>query len=509
MSSKVISAAIIGLDCEKVEVEADLFPSFRDPFIVVGLPDTAVKESKERVRSAIKNSNFDFPRQRVIINLAPADLQKEGPSYDLPIAVSILAMRGYLKTKSPNLFEKSLFVGELSLDGSLRGINGALSIAIFAKAKKYENLFLPSFNADEASIITGINIYPVDNLSQLADHLIGKTEIISVKNRKIVFEFKEDENYDMAFIKGQEHVKRAMEIAAAGAHNILFCGTPGAGKTLLARTMPTIMPQLTFEEALEVTRIYSISGHLKANQPLILHRQFRSPHHTSSGVALVGGGRFPKPGEITLAHRGVLFLDEFPEFPRATLENLRQPLEDGVITVSRASGSVMYPAKFILIAAQNPCPCGYFGDPEKECTCNTAQILKYQKKISGPLLDRIDLHIDVPRVKFEKLSSDKTAENSKEIRQRVQKARDIQINRFKEKEIWTNSEMLSKDVKEFCQIDNKTQELLKNAVIQLHLSARSYYRVLKISRTIADLAGDENIRLKYVAEALQYRPKIE
>lgn len=503
MLSKVNSCAVIGIDCEPVEVELDISPGLGG-ITVVGLPDTAVQESKERVRSAIKNSGYQYPTTRITINLAPADIKKEGPAYDLPIAIGVLVATEQIGAD----LQDSLFVGELALDGQLRHANGILPIAIYAKQKGYQKLYVPKINEYEASLVEGIQVIPIKNLSQIINHLNG-IEIVPPAKVSDISEFDEQLNLsiDMAYVKGQEHVKRALEIAASGGHNVLMSGPPGTGKTLLAKTMPTILPRMTKEEALEVTKIYSIAGMLPTDKPLISLRPFRTPHHSASAPSLVGGGQFPRPGEISLAHRGVLFLDELPEFPRVILENLRQPLEDGTVTISRAQGTLTFPAKFSLIASMNPCPCGYLSDPDRDCSCSPSQIINYQKKISGPLIDRIDLHIEVPRIKFEKLSTDHPSESSKSIRERVEKARQRQQERFKDKKILSNSEMSSQEVKEACPVDEQTLEIIKTAISQFHLSARSYYKILKLARTIADLEGQEQIASAHVAEALQYRPR--
>lgn len=505
MLAKITSGATVGLDSIAVTVEVDISSSGLPAFSIVGLPDKAVEEAKERVRAAIKNSGADFPTHRITVNLAPADLPKEGPAYDLPIALGILIASGQLKTD----LSDALVLGELSLDGSLRHTNGILPMTLLAKKKKLKRIFLPEVNAREAAIVKGLKIFPTPSLPVLFNHLAGIDQIkpqphTSFKSLASTFEVE----FDMAEIKGQEHAKRAFEIAAAGGHNLFMRGVPGAGKTMLARALPGILPDLTEEEALEATKIYSITGNLPKGASVIKHRPFRSPHHTTSRIGLIGGGTRPKPGEISLAHRGVLFLDEFPEFPRHVLEALRQPMEDGIVQISRAMGTVTYPAKFILVAASNPCPCGYLGDEKKQCRCLPGQIIRYQKRLSGPILDRIDLHVEVPAVKVEKLTGEGiVAEQSQSIRKRVQAARDLQRKRFSKTKLTCNAEMQTREVKEFCSLSSECLNLLRQAVVQMNLSARGYYRVIKVARTIADLVQEERISLTHIAEALQYRPK--
>ena len=496
MPSKVFSGAIVGLDAQLVEVEVDVSQGLRS-FSIVGLPDKAVKESEDRIDSAIKSTKLLSPHGRtfkVLVNLAPADLKKEGSIYDLPIALAFL-----IASKQTSFdAERRLFLGELSLDGKLRPVKGALSFALLAKKHGFGEIILPKQNAKEASLVEDIKIIGAGSLAETLAHLEQRRQILPAefKNDNAVLD--NDYQVDIGWVKGQEYAKRALEITAAGAHNLFMFGPPGGGKSLLAKALPSILPKLNFSESLEVTKIYSVAGLLPENQTLMNARPFRSPHHVSSEAALIGGGNPPRPGEITLAHRGVLFLDEFPEFHRDVLESMRQP-------VSRARNTFTYPARFMLVAASNPCPCGYFSDPEKNCTCSPSQVSMYRRKLSGPLMDRVDLFIEVPAVKYEKLTADSPENQSKQIRERIEKAREIQKERFKGNRILTNSEMNIPEIKKYCQHDLRSQDLLKKYVDSGKLSARGYHRILKVARTIADLANSENIQYEHIAEALMYR----
>ena len=507
MLARVFSCAVVGLEGVIVEVEVD-YTNGLPGVTIVGLPDTAVQESRERVQTAVKNAGLHFPRHRIVVNLSPASIRKEGPAYDLPIALGVIMLAGHLPH---DVVENTIVIGELSLDGVVRHTRGVLPMAATARANGYKQMFVPEVDAGEAALIPDLEVIPVKTLADLYDHLSGRRLIQP-------YQLSSDDELDPLFvptdfseIKGQEHVKRALEVAAAGGHNVLMVGSPGSGKTLLARAMPGILPEMSIEESLDVTRIYSVADQLPAGTPLIKHRPFRSPHHTISHAGLVGGGNIPKPGEISLAHRGVLFLDEFPEFGTRVLEVMRQPMEDKVVTISRAKGSLTFSANFQLIAAMNPCPCGFYGDTQKPCTCAQAMVTKYQKRISGPLLDRIDIHIEVPRVDYEKLSGDRMGESSEAIRARVQAARDIQQKRFSNNgssDIICNADMRVGEIRQFCKLQDEGQSLMRAAMTQLNLSARAYHRILKLARTIADLAGSEEIQSAHLAEALQYRPKL-
>lgn len=507
MLAKVLSCATIGLEAETIQVEVDIAKGLPG-VTIVGLPDAVVRESRDRVQAAIKNSGLTYPStKRLTVNLAPADLRKEGPAFDLPIAIGILAATQQI-WHGP--LTKSYFIGELSLDGAIRPVRGSLLMTALARDKGIEQVFVPLINAGEAALVPDVDVIPVTSLAQVVGHLTDLSPITPYQAEwEEIFAYEPQVAADFADIMGQEHVKRALEVAAAGAHNVLLTGPPGTGKTLLSKSLPGILPPMTLDESLSVTKVYSVAGMLPADRPLIQDRPFRSPHHTISYAGLVGGGVWPRPGEVSLAHRGVMFLDELPEFGSRLIEVLRQPLEGlpREVSISRASGTITFPASFMLVAAQNPCPCGYFGDPTRRCSCSNSMITRYQKRVSGPLLDRIDIHVQVPRIDYEKLSGSTIPERSAVIRRRVEEARRRQVERLAPCNMSANADMGPAEIRQYCQLDPAGQQLMKSAMAQMQLSARSFHRVLKLARTIADLAQEPHIMPVHLAEALQYRPR--